>query len=68
MNIIACKECATLFDSDNLGFVDDGHMHKDDGSLDEEVAIWNSDSGSSGWGSNVAFVNCPVCQAKILKE
>lgn len=64
ITLIVCKGCGVLLDADRLGFVDENHMHKDDGTIDESVAVWSNE----GWGEHVPFVTCPVCQAKILKE
>ena len=58
MNLISCDNCGVVFDKDKLEFPTIDDIYKDDGSIDEDKAIYcNRD-----W---LPFVPCPVCESPV---
>jgi hypothetical protein len=60
MNLTSCDGCGVVLDKDKLAFSDD--IYSDDGSVNPDVAAWNSDSRNYE-----AYVKCPVCQEVVFK-
>ena len=58
MNLISCNNCGVALNKDKLMMPSD--IFNEDGSVNDKLAIWDSDSRSY-----VAFINCPVCKAPI---
>lgn len=58
MNLISCDHCGVVLDANKLAFP--VTLEKDDGSIDERYAEWNSLSRI--WE---AFTLCPVCDGHI---
>jgi hypothetical protein len=56
MNLIACDNCAVVFDKHKIVFPD--IFDKENGDLLRENAVWTS----NGW---VAKIICPVCGEEI---
>jgi hypothetical protein len=61
MNLQSCDSCGVVLDIDKLHFPDSKHYEREDGTLDESRVMWTG----YAWRP---FVNCPVCQNKIVEE
>jgi len=59
MNLISCEHCGVVLDKDQLIFPYD--LVKDDGSINEESAVWNGEE-------YVPKIDCPVCDGDIMEE
>lgn len=59
MNLVSCNDCGIVLNKDKLSFPED--IHHEDGTIDTKLATWNGNDF-------VAFVLCPVCDARILKN
>jgi len=64
MNLISCNSCASVFDAKKLNFPGDFFGENEDGNWGPnlKVATWSGEQYCF-----VAFVRCPICNAKILE-
>ena len=62
MNIISCENCGILIDTGRLFFPPESRLVKDDGEIDEALAVWDDNEANF-----VPYLLCPVCACVITE-